>query len=236
MQTNRLCAIAIAGIVGLAGVAPEASAGRQGKTRGNWSRTSTTTSTNTAPVISGTPATSVVAESAYSFTPTASDADGNTLGFSVANKPAWATFSIATGALGGSPTAAQVGDYPNIVISVSDGTASRSLPAFSIAVTTPPPTTPPVTSPLPPTGTATLNWYAPTTNTDGTALVDLAGYRVYHGTSASALTDVRTISSPGILTYVFEGLASGTHYFAVSAVNSAGVEGARSATGSKAIN
>ena len=28
----------------------------------------------------------------------------------------------------------------------------------------------------------TLNWTAPTTNTDGTALTDLAGYKIYYGT------------------------------------------------------
>ena len=72
---------------------------------------------------------------AYSFRPTASDADGDTLGFSVSNKPAWATFSIANGQLSGTPSTSQVGNYAGIVISVNDGKVTTSLPSFTIAVT-----------------------------------------------------------------------------------------------------
>ena len=43
------------------------------------------------------------------------------------------------------------------------------------------------------------------------------------------------VSNPGITLYVVESLASGTHYFAISAYNTAGVEGERSAIGSKSI-
>src|SRR5271167_1095091 len=40
----------------------------------------------------------------------------------------------------------------------------------------------------PSSGSATLIWSAPTENTDGTPLTNLAGFHVYYGTSASALT------------------------------------------------
>jgi len=53
----------------------------------------------------------------------------------VANKPAWASFSTTTGRLSGTPSAAAV--HSGIVISVSDGVATASLPAFAITVTTP---------------------------------------------------------------------------------------------------
>jgi hypothetical protein len=118
-----------------------------------------------------------------------------------------------------------VGTYSSIGISVSDGTSARSLQAFSITVT----------SVGTGTGAATLGWSAPTLNTDGTALTNLAGYKLYHGTSAASLTDVRSISSPGITTYVFDQLPAGTHYFAMTAVNSSGTEGLQSAVGSKVI-
>jgi len=59
------------------------------------------------------------------FQPQASDPNGRRLTFSVQNKPAWATFSTTTGALTGSPTPA--GTYSNIVIGVTDGTASAAL-------------------------------------------------------------------------------------------------------------
>jgi hypothetical protein len=181
--------------------------------------------TNNPPTISGSPRTTIQAGTAYSFTPSASDPDFNTLTFSISGLPTWASFNAGTGALTGTPDSSRVGTYSNIVITVSDGVASRSLPAFSIAVT----------SAGTGNGTATLSWSAPTQNTDGTALTNLSGYKVYHGTSASSLTDVRTISNAGITTFVFDQLAAGAHYFAVSAVNSAGTESAMSNVGRKTI-
>src|SRR5437879_11603895 len=89
----------------------------------------------TPPTISGSPATSVVAGQSYSFTPTTTDPSGKTLTFSISNKPSWASFSTSTGQLSGTPAAANVGTYSNLVISVSDGTSSAALPAFAIAVT-----------------------------------------------------------------------------------------------------
>lgn len=89
---------------------------------------------NAAPQISGTPSTSVEAGSAYSFTPTASDPEGATLTYTISNRPSWASFIMSTGRLSGTPTAEHVGTSSNIVISVSDGELSASLPPFSIAV------------------------------------------------------------------------------------------------------
>lgn len=184
----------------------------------------TVAAANRAPTISGTPATTATAGNGYSFTPSATDADADTLAFSISGKPAWATFSTATGALTGTPTA---GTYANIVISVSDGKAAAvALPAFTITV-----------SATQGTGTATLSWTAPALNTDNSALPvnDLAGYRVYHGTSANNLTDVVQVSGAANTSYTFSQLASGTHYFAVTAVTVAGLESAMSTVGSKTI-
>jgi hypothetical protein len=179
---------------------------------------------NTAPIISGTPATSVVAGSAYSFKPSASDADGNTLAFSISGKPSWATFSTATGTLGGTPTASQTGTYSSIVISVSDGMATKSLPTFAITVRA-----------AASTGSAALSWTAPSQNTDGSIAGNLAGYRVYHGLSENTLNEMIVVPGAGSSSYTFTQLAPGTHYFAVSAYNSAGTEGVRSPLGSKTI-
>ncbi|WP_337842696.1 Ig-like domain-containing protein [Rheinheimera sp.] len=90
---------------------------------------------NTAPLISGTPAGSVVAGTAYSFIPTTSDPENDALSFSISNQPAWASFNASTGALSGTPAETDVGTNSGIVISVSDGSLSASLPAFSITVT-----------------------------------------------------------------------------------------------------
>lgn len=180
---------------------------------------------NTAPSISGTPATSVTAGSNYSFVPAASDLEGQALGFSVSNKPAWAAFSTATGALTGTPASTDVGTYGNIVVSVSDGTLKSSLPAFAINVT----------EAAAVYGSATLTWAAPSRNTDGSSLVDLAGYRVYHGTAPGALNEIITVSGAATTSYAFTRLARGTHYFAVAAYTNAGLESALSTTGSKTI-
>ncbi len=179
-----------------------------------------TAAPNSAPNISGTPPTSVATGSSYTFTPTSSDPDGNALTFSITGKPSWATFSIVTGSLTGT---AQAGTYSNIVISVSDGTSTRSLPAFSITVG------------AANAGTAALSWTAPIEYTDGRPLTDLAGYRIYHGTNANALNDVVQLAGAGSTSYTFNQLSSGTHYFAVTAYTQAGVEGTRSGVGSKTI-
>jgi hypothetical protein len=93
---------------------------------------------NRAPTISGTPPTAVTAGKPYVFQPAAADADKNTLGFSIQNKPVWAMFSSSTGQLSGTPTSAQVGTYTNIVISVSDGKANAALAPLAITVSSAP--------------------------------------------------------------------------------------------------
>jgi hypothetical protein len=180
------------------------------------------------PTISGNPPTQAQAGTAYSFTPTASDPSGKTLSFSVQNKPSWATFSIATGQLSGTPGSADVGTDSNIVITASDGTTSAALPAFSIAVAAAP--TPPQTL-----GTATLNWAAPTQNTNGTTLTTLTGYVISYGLAANAMSQTVSITNPATTTYTVTNLGSGTWYFAVSATASDGTSSALSQVVSKTI-
>jgi len=84
-------------------------------------------------------------------------------------------------------------------------------------------------------GMATLSWQAPTTNTDGAALTDLSGYRIYYGTDAEELSDSVQLASVGLETYVIDGLGTGTWYFAIKAVTSTGVESALSEIVSKTI-
>ena len=163
------------------------------------------TAPNRPPTISGTPATSVLQGTLYSFQPTAADPDGNTLTFSIANRPAWATFDSATGRCRARRDRGDVGTTTGIVISVSDGARARRSPAFSIAVQ------------AVATGSATLSWQPPTTNTDGTPLTNLAGYKVYWGTSPGNYSSSVTVNNPGITTYVVESLTPNTYYFAVKA-------------------
>jgi hypothetical protein len=85
-------------------------------------------------------------------------------------------------------------------------------------------------------GTATLNWSAVTRRSDGSALTDLAGYKVYYGTSPGALNQVVVVADPRVTTYRVTHLAAGTWYFAVAAYTSSGAEGPRSGVGSKTIH
>ena len=89
---------------------------------------------NDAPIISGTPSLSVNEDSSYNFTPSAADIENDTITFSVSNKPDWLLFNTANGQLFGNPDNSQVGTYNNMIITASDGTASTSLPPFSITV------------------------------------------------------------------------------------------------------
>lgn len=187
--------------------------------------TGTAGSTNRAPVLSGTPSTSVVAGNAYAFRPTGSDPEGRTLTWSISNRPSWATFSTASGALTGTPTASNVGTYSNIVISASDGTNRTSLPAFNVAVN----------SVGTSSGSATLSWTPPTRNSNGTALTNLAGYRIYYGTSPSSLTRTVTLSNAGLTRYVVSDLSAATWYFSIRAYTSSGVESTNSNTVSKVV-
>jgi len=173
-----------------------------------------------APTITGTPATTDTAGSPYSFQPKASGPTGDTLSFSVQNKPSWASFSIATGLLSGTPAHTQTGTYANIVVSVSDGKSSAALPAFSIVVQPPAGIT---TS----TGSAVVNWTPPTQNTDGTPLTNLAGIRIYYGTTAANLTQsVQLAASQTSAT--ISNLAAGTWYFAGAVFTTSGAQSAMS--------
>jgi hypothetical protein len=89
---------------------------------------------DSAPVISGTPAASVLATKPYSFQPRATDANHDRLTFSIRNKPSWAGFDSQTGRLYGTPARWNAGTFKNITIAVSDGKLSSTLRAFTVKV------------------------------------------------------------------------------------------------------
>ncbi len=83
-------------------------------------------------------------------------------------------------------------------------------------------------------GTATLSWDAPTTNADGTAPTDLAGYKVYYGTSSGNYTS--TINAGNVTTYQITNLTNGLiYYFAVTTYNTSENESGYSNEVSKTI-
>jgi hypothetical protein len=178
---------------------------------------------NQAPTITGNPPNVVVQGEVYEFSPAASDPDGDSLEFTIARKPSWANFDPTTGRLWGTPDAEDVGNYTNIEISVSDGTATAALRDFDISVD------------QIALGAATLSWMPPTSNDDGSPLTDLAGFMIYYGRDRNNLGRSIQLTNPGLTRYVIGDLVPATWYFTMTAVNSRGIESNRTGIASKNI-
>jgi hypothetical protein len=114
--------------------------------------------------------------------------------------------------LTGTPQVGDEGSYANTSISVSDGSLIDTLPGFTITVN------------QISLGSATLTWMPPIQNTDGTVLTDLAGYKIYYGTSPGSYPNEITINNSGITTYVVDNLTADTWYFVSTSFNSSGME------------
>jgi hypothetical protein len=106
---------------------------------------------------------------------------------------------------------------------------SSSGPTPGPGPTPEPPTPPPVT------GIAELIWTAPTRNEDGSALTDLAGYKVRYGQSAGGLTQILDVATPATTTTRIDGLATGPWYFTVASYTNTGVESVHAGPVSKAV-
>ena len=167
--------------------------------------------------LQGTPTTMITAGSEYSFLPTISPNSG-LVTFAVTGQPAWLHFDPSTGALSGKPGLADEGTSGHITITASNATNSTSLTPFTIRVN----------APTASTGSATLSWSAPTENTDGTPVTDLAGYRVYYGTSAGDLNRTLSVAGGASIKVVVDGLSPGKYYFAVIAYTSSGIDSGQS--------
>ena len=77
-------------------------------------------------------------------------------------------------------------------------------------------------------GSAKLSWIPPTSNTDGSKLTKLAGYKIYYGTSPQYLQRTIDIKDPGVTEYTIENLPPYTYYFVITAYNTDGSESSRS--------
>ena len=179
---------------------------------------------NSTPTIRGNPPPAVLVGEMYDFEPAASDADGDSLTFSIANKPNWMNFDTRTGRLSGQPTLGNVATFSNISITVSDGDSSSSLRAFSITVS------------QAALGNVTLNWNAPTQNTDGSPLMDLAGYKIFYGTSSGSYDHEIRLDNAGMTTYVVDNLVPDTYFFAAKSFNSSGIESDFSGEAVRTVN
>ncbi len=179
------------------------------------------TAGNSPPQISGSPDDTAVVGNRYVFSPSASDADGDTLLFSMTGRPSWMNFDSTSGAISGTPGAGDVGVYRDIVIDVSDGTDNASLAAFTVTVHA--------------TGSASvlLSWTPPTENEDGSVLTDLVAYKIYWGTIAGNYDWSVLIDNPSVSNYLVENLMPRTYQFTATSINSFGMESAYSNVVSK---
>jgi hypothetical protein len=130
--------------------------GHSGSGFANSPPSASTTSTssvndNASPIITGKPGSVAVVGSNWSFTPGATDPDGDKINFKISNKPVWAEFNDTTGRISGMPQMGHEGNYNNIQISASDGKKSTFLPEFSVTVMNSNSNSAPVISGNPPT-------------------------------------------------------------------------------------
>jgi hypothetical protein len=84
-------------------------------------------------------------------------------------------------------------------------------------------------------GAASISWIKPTTNSDGSALTDLTGYKILFGTSSSALNQSMMVNNSSATSATVSALASGTWFFAVRSLNSKQVESVNSSVAQKTI-
>jgi len=120
--------------------------------------------------------------------------------------------------------------------------ASSSVPPQTVAdtgsgtsTTTTPPATPPTSTPAS-SSNVTFGWQAPTENSNGTPITNLAGYKIHYGTASQQYTQVVEVSNPSLSRYVMDSLPSGTYYFAITAYNAQGIESALSGEVTTTLN
>jgi len=176
---------------------------------------------NRAPILAPLAAAGARAGTNYQLTPRASDPDGDALSFSAVNLPSWAHIDPATGAIVGTPGVSDIGAYESITLTVADATHQTTSAPFSISVLGPP--------------AALVSWRKPDAHVDGSALDDLAGYRIIYGRNPDDLDHSIFIADPDQLSYDFTTLDKGAWYFAVIAVTANGLEGPATATAMKKI-
>ncbi len=70
--------------------------------------------------------------------------------------------------------------------------------------------------------TISLSWDAPSTNSNGSTLSDLLGYKVYYGNSSGDYTKMLVVENASFCEISF--LSPGTWYFSVTAYDSQGNE------------
>jgi Putative Ig domain len=167
----------------------------------------------------GIPSATATVGEPYSFQPKVTSS-GTGISFSATGLPSWLAVNTSTGALAGTPSASDEGTTGHIVITASTAGVSATTTPFTIRVQP--------AAAASTTVSVKLSWAAPTENTDGTPVTDLAGYHIYYGTNPAELTLWASVVGAGSTTYVVGDLPSGSYYFSVVAYNTSGVDSGQS--------
>ena len=89
------------------------------------------------PYFTGTPPTTAVQGTAYSFTPTITNTANDNISFSMLFKPSWMSVDNSTGVISGTPDGAAVGLTPTNLFYMLEGPKSINGRNFSVSVTAP---------------------------------------------------------------------------------------------------
>ncbi len=116
----------------------------------------------------------------------------------------------------------------------SDESTSDNNGSSSNTGNTPPVTSPP-SPPAPSPGQVTVNWSAPSHNTDNSLITDLAGFKISWGPGPGNYPNSYTLNNPLATSYTVTGLVSGNYTFAVQAVDTSGNLSVYSASQSMAV-
>lgn len=153
-----------------------------------------------------------LAEEWFIFRPRLLSPGTGRLEFFAWNLPDWLTLSPKGGVIYGYPRNADAGRYNDIYLGVSDGARFDFVGPLTVVVYS---TNEPVTW---------LRWRAPTRNTDGSPLTDLAGFRVHQFVASPFSYRVTELMNPAATEILVGRLPDETVYFFVTALNSAGIE------------
>lgn len=205
-------------------------------------RTGTRTRTVVTPSANGGAACPALSESVTESRPYSPPSAAGTLTVTPLQLPAGGGNASATWSC---PSAATLTLNGGVISSASSGSISGQISSTStvglscggqtiervIVVGDPPPPPPPPAG----TGVATLSWSPSVVYEDDGSLIaagELAGYRVYEGSTPSTLSPRAIVTETS---YSATGLTSGVHYFSVAAVSATGAESAKAPVLSKTV-
>jgi hypothetical protein len=216
-------AATISNAVGSKGLATSVAAGSTVITAasgGVSATTSLTVTPATLTAIAVTPANPSVATGATAqFTATGTYSDGSTQ-----NITASVTWSVANGALA---SVSNASGSKGLATGIAGGATTVAATLSGVSGSTG------ITVLAPTTGSIALAWDAATTYSDGSPITDVAGYKVYYGTSPGSYSS--SIDVGNVTTYTITNLPSGVYYVAVTVRNLSGSESPYSNEVSKTV-